>query len=41
MVDKLFYKFFAWLDKLDQKIEKILTFDVGQENQKKEKDEEK
>jgi len=41
MVDKLFYKFFGWLDKLNQKIEEVLTYDVGQENKKKQKDEEK
>ena len=35
MIDRLFYKFFAWIDSLAQKVEDVLTFDVGQELKKK------
>tara|TARA_R110000868_G_scaffold80503_1_gene228733 strand:- start:412 stop:540 length:129 start_codon:yes stop_codon:yes gene_type:complete len=35
MIDKLLYKFFGWLDSLVQKVEDVLTFDIGQELKKK------
>ena len=35
MIDRLFYKFFAWIDSLYQKVEDVLTFDVGEKLPKK------
>ena len=37
MVDRMFYKFFSWIDSLFKNIEDICTFDVGQELKKKKK----
>jgi len=37
MVDKIFYKFFSWIDSLVQKVEDVWTFDIGQELKKKKK----
>ena len=34
MVDKIFYKFFSWIDSLVQKVEDVWTFDIGQELKK-------
>jgi hypothetical protein len=35
MIDGLIYKFFGWLDDMTKKVEDVLTFDVGQELNKK------
>ena len=35
MIDRMFYKFFAWIDSLYQKVEDVLTFDVGEKLPKK------
>ena len=37
MIDKILSKFFEFLDNQIQKIEDVLTFDVGQELKKKRK----
>ena len=35
MIDKLLYKFFAWIDSLVQKVEDVCTFDIGEKLPKK------
>ena len=35
MIDRLIYKFFSYIDDLFEKVEDVLTFDVGQESKKK------
>ena len=37
MIDKILIKFFEFIDNQIQKIEDVLTFDVGQELKKKRK----
>jgi hypothetical protein len=37
MIDKLLYKFFAWIDSLVEKIQNVLTFNIGQKPPKKRK----
>ena len=37
MIDKLLYKFFAWIDSLVEKIQNVLTFNIGQKPSKKRK----
>ena len=37
MIDKLLYRFFAWIDSINEKIADVVTFDVGQELKKKKK----
>ena len=37
MIDKLLYKFFAWIDSLVQKVEDVCTFDIGEKLPKKKK----
>jgi len=34
IIDKLILKFFSYLDDLSEKINDVVTFDVGQENKK-------
>ena len=35
MIDRMFYKFFAWIDSLYQKVEDVWTFDIGEKLPKK------
>jgi len=37
VLDRIFLKFFSWLDRLQEQIEDVSTFDVGQELNKKKK----
>ena len=37
MIDRMFYKFFAWIDSLNEKIDDLWTLDIGQELKKKRK----
>jgi len=37
MIDRMFYKFFAWIDNLNEKIDDLWTLDIGQELKKKRK----
>ena len=37
MIDRILSKFFEFIDNQIQKIEDVLTFDVGQERKKKKK----
>jgi hypothetical protein len=37
MIDKIMYKFFGWIDSLFEKLDDVLTYDIGQENKKKNK----
>jgi len=35
MIDKLLYRFFAWIDSLVEKVTDVCTFDVGEKLPKK------
>jgi len=35
MIDRMFYKFFAWIDSLYQKVEDVWTFDICEKLPKK------
>ena len=35
MIDKLLYRFFAWIDSLVQKVTDVCTFDIGEKLPKK------
>tara|TARA_B100000902_G_scaffold371113_1_gene396823 strand:+ start:603 stop:722 length:120 start_codon:yes stop_codon:yes gene_type:complete len=37
MIDKMLLKFFDFLDNINEKLNDVLTFDVGQENKKRKK----
>jgi len=37
MINKVYLKFFGWIDDLFEKVEEVWTFDIGQENHKKRK----
>jgi len=37
MLDKLFYKFFGWIDDVSKKIDEVLTFDFTNFSKRKKK----